>query len=405
MLVGNIISFIKAGRLLGRFFVSKTSPHEREQLKLRLRELEHEDKVRIVGKILNAEELESRRVIRAECDVQRAWEQVQRRMEERKGQRRLKRYSLMLQSAVSLAAAILIACGVIYYTHVGRQKRVMAQIAQIKPEGQHAVLYLADGASVDLGLRDSIAVRTETGVEVEMTGENSLAYKPRKTQPQKQEEVPEEYNTLVTPRGSEYSLTLADGTQVWLNAASRLRFFTSDRGRERRVWLEGEAYFEVAHDARRPFIVESGGQSIRVLGTRFNINSYEGDRAIYTTLVEGSVAIAPLTGGDAVTLEPGQQAEYSRRNGGAIAVKAVDTSLATAWMNGTFIFAHASVTEIMENLSRWYSFEFEVSPLLDGLRFSGQFPRCENLDKILSIIASTGTGMQIDYDGTKITLR
>lgn len=405
MLVGNIISFIKAGRLLGRFFVSKTSPHEREQLKLRLRELEHEDKVRIVGKILNAEELESRRVIRAECDVERAWEQVQRRMEERKGQRRLKRYSLMLQSAVSLAAAVLIACGVIYYTHVGRQKRVMAQIAQIKPEGQHAVLYLADGASVDLGLRDSIAVRTETGVEVEMTGENSLAYKPRKTQPQKQEEVPEEYNTLVTPRGSEYSLTLADGTQVWLNAASRLRFFTSDRGRERRVWLEGEAYFEVAHDARRPFIVESGGQSIRVLGTRFNINSYEGDRAIYTTLVEGSVAIAPLTGGDAVTLEPGQQAEYSRRNGGAIAVKAVDTSLATAWMNGSFIFAHASVTEIMENLSRWYSFEFEVSPLLDGLRFSGQFPRCENLDKILSIIASTGTGMQIDYDGTKITLR
>ena len=405
MLVGNIISFIKAGRLLGRFFVSKTSPHEREQLKLRLRELEHEDKVRIVGKILNAEELESRRVIRAECDVERAWEQVQRRMEERKGQRRLKRYSLMLQSAVSLAAAVLIACGVIYYTHVGRQKRVMAQIAQIKPEGQHAVLYLADGASVDLGLRDSIAGRTETGVEVEMTGENSLAYKPRKTQPQKQEEVPEEYNTLVTPRGSEYSLTLADGTQVWLNAASRLRFFTSDRGRERRVWLEGEAYFEVAHDARRPCIVESGGQSIRVLGTRFNINSYEGDRAIYTTLVEGSVAISPLAGGDAVTLEPGQQAEYSRRKGGAIAVKAVDTSLATAWMSGTFIFEHASVTEIMESLSRWYDFEFEVSPLLDGLRFSGQFPRCENLDKILTIIASTGTGMQINYDGTKITLR
>ena len=391
--------------LLGHFFVSKTSPHEREQLKLRLRELEKEDKIRIVGKILNAEELERRRAIRAECDVERAWEQVRHRMEERKGQRRLKRYSLMLQSAASLAAAVLIACGVIYYTHVGRQKRVMAQIAQIRPEGQHAVLYFADGASIDLGLRDSLAVRTETGVDVEMTGENSLAYKPRKTQSQKQEEVPEEYNTLVTPRGSEYSLTLADGTQVWLNAASRLRVFTSARCRERRVWLEGEAYFEVAHDARRPFIVESGGQSIRVLGTPFNINSYAGAHAIYTTLVEGSVAIAPLAGGGEVTLEPGQQAEYSRLHGGAIAVKAVDTSLATAWMSGTFIFEHASVTEIMENLSRWYSFEFEVSPLLDGLRFSGQFPRCENLDRILSIIASTGTGMQIDYDGTKITLR
>lgn len=404
MLVGNIISFIKAGVLLGRFFVSKTSPHEREQLKLRLRELEKEEKIRIIGKILDAEELEHRRAVRAECDVEKAWEQVQRRMEQRKGQRRLKRYSLMLQSAASLAAAVLIAGGVIYYTHVGRQKRVMAQIAQIRPEGQHAVLYLADGASVDLGLQDSIAARI--GVAgVEVTGEKSIAYKPRKTQQTKEEEVAEEYNTLVTPRGSEYSLTLADGTQVWLNAASRLRFFTSDRGRERRVWLEGEAYFEVAHDVRRPFIVESGGQSIRVLGTRFNINSYEGDRGVYTTLVEGSVAIAPLTGGEGVTLEPGQQAEYSRRNGGAIAVKEVDTSLATAWMSGTFIFAHASVTEIMEQLARWYDVEFEVSPLLDRLRFTGQFPRCENLDKILTIIASTGTGMQIDYDGTKITLR
>ena len=243
MLVGNIISFIKAGVLLGRFFVSKTSPHEREQLKLRLRELKGEEKARIVGKILDAEELERRRAIRSECDVERAWEQVQRRMEERRDRRRLKRYALMLQSAASLAAAVLIACGVIYYTHIGRQKRVMAQIAQIKPEGQHAVLYFADGASIDLGLRDSLALRTETGVDVELTGENSLAYKSRH-EPKK--ELPEEYNTLVTPRGSEYSLTLADGTRVWLNAASRLRFFTSDRGRERRVWLEGEAYFEVA---------------------------------------------------------------------------------------------------------------------------------------------------------------
>ena len=352
MLVGNIISFIKAGVLLGRFFVSKTSPHEREQLKLRLRELKGEEKARIVGKILDAEELERRRAIRSECNVERAWEQVQRRMEERRDRRRLKRYALMLQSAASLAAAVLIACGVIYYTHIGRQKRVMAQIAQIKPEGQHAVLYFADGASIDLGLRDSLALRTETGVDVELTGENSLAYKSRH---EPKRELPEEYNTLVTPRGSEYSLTLADGTRVWLNAASRLRFFTSDRGRERRVWLEGEAYFEVAHDARRPFIVESGGQSIRVLGTRFNINTYEGDRAIYTTLVEGSVAISPLAGGDAVTLEPGQQAEYSRRKGGAIAVKAVDTSLATAWMSGTFIFEHAAASSRGARTSTKYS--------------------------------------------------
>lgn len=397
MLVGNIISIIKAGRLLGRFFISKTSPAEREQLKLRLKEWEKEDKTRLFEKILNAEELERRRVERAECDPVKAWEQVQRKLEERKGQRRLRRYSGMMQSAATIAAALIVAAGAIYYTHVGRQKRVLAQIAQIKPENTHAVLYLADGESLDLRMKDSVTVKAD----VEIVGENALEYKPRKRQKPKAEE----YNTLVTPRGSEYSLKLADGTQVWLNAASRLRFFTANDGAERRVWLEGEAYFEVAHDARRPFIVESGGQSIRVLGTRFNINSYEGDQAIYTTLVEGSVAITPLAGGGQVTLQPGQQAMYSHRNNDAIDIAEVDTSQTTAWMSGTFIFAHASITEIMESLARWYDFEFEVSPLLDGLRFSGQFPRCEELDKILTIIASTGTGMEIDYDGKRITLR
>lgn len=388
---------IKAGRLLGRFFISKTSPAEREQLKLRLKEWKKEDKTRLFENILNAEELERRRTERAECDPVKAWEQVQRKLEERKDRQRMRHYSAMIQSAATVAAAVLIAAGAIYYTHVGRQKRVLAQIAQIKPEHTHAILFLADGESLDLRMKDSVAVKAD----VEIVGENALEYKPRKRQNPKAEE----YNTLVTPRGSEYSLKLADGTQVWLNAASRLRFFTANDGAERRVWLEGEAYFEVAHDAKRPFIVESGGQSIRVLGTRFNVNGYDGDRAIYTTLVEGSVAITPLAGGEQVTLQPGQQATYSRRNDDQIAVAAVDTSQATAWMTGTFIFNRASITEIMESLARWYDFEFEVSPLLDGLRFSGQFPRCEELDKILTIIASTGTGMQIDYDGKQITLR
>lgn len=388
---------IKAGRLLGRFFISKTSPAEREQLKLRLKEWKKEDKTRLFENILNAEELERRRTERAECDPVKAWEQVQRKLEERKDRQRMRHYSAMIQSAATVAAAVLIAAGAIYYTHVGRQKRVLAQIAQIKPENTHAVLFLADGESLDLRMKDSVAVKAD----VEIVGENALEYKPRKRQNPKAEE----YNTLVTPRGSEYSLKLADGTQVWLNAASRLRFFTANDGAERRVWLEGEAYFEVAHDAKRPFIVESGGQSIRVLGTRFNVNGYDGDRAIYTTLVEGSVAITPLAGGEQVTLQPGQQATYSRRNDDQIAVAAVDTSQATAWMTGTFIFNRASITEIMESLARWYDFEFEVSPLLDGLRFSGQFPRCEELDKILTIIASTGTGMQIDYNGKQITLR
>lgn len=402
MLIGSIISFIKTGILLGRFFVSKASSQEREELKRRLHNWKHTDKTQLFERILNSEELEQRHAIQAECNIEKAWEQVQQRLEKRrKGHWILKRYSLMLQSAASIAVILLVAGGLIYYSHIGRQKRVLAQIAQIRPMGLHATLYLADGDRVVLNGEDS----TKLHGKAKITGENQLAYRSTTQQKQRTKDIKEEYNTLVTPCGCEYQITLVDGTKVWLNAASSLKFFTSLQGDERRVWLEGEAYFEVAHNAQRPFIVESGGQRIRVLGTHFNVNSYRSEKAIYTTLVEGSVEVSALNGNIKATLRPNEQATYCRQSDESISIKEVDSSLATAWRSGSFIFSQATITEIMEDLSRWYSFDFEVSPHLNKLQFSGQFPRYENLDKIIMIIASTGTGMQINYDGKKITLR
>ncbi len=402
MLIGNIISFIKTGILLGRFFTSKTSSQEREELRHRLHNWKHTDKTQLFERVLNSEELEQRRAIQAECNIEKAWEQVQQRLEKRnKGHWILKRYSLMLQSAASIAIILLVAGGLIYYSHSGRQKRVLSQIAQIRPPGLHATLYLADGDRIVLNSEDS----TKLHGKAKITGENQLAYRSATQQKRRTKDIKEEYNTLVTPRGCEYQITLVDGTKVWLNAASSLKFFTSLQGEERRVWLEGEAYFEVAHNAQCPFIVESGGQRIRVLGTHFNVNSYRSEEAIYTTLVEGSVEVSALNGNIKATLRPNEQATYCRQNDESISIKEVDSSLATAWRSGSFIFSQATITEIMEDLSRWYSFDFEVSPHLNKLQFSGQFPRYENLDKIIMIIASTGTGMQINYDGKKITLR
>ncbi len=402
MLIGNIISFIKTGVLLGKFFTSKTSSQEREQLKHRLHNLKDNNKKQLFEQILDSEELKQRHAIHAECDIEKAWEQIQQRLEMRnKNHRILKRYSLMLQSAASIAVILLVAGGVIYHSHIGRQKRVLAQIAQIRPSGLHATLYLADGEQVILDGEDS----TKLHGKAKITGENQLAYRSTTQQKQRDNESKEEYNTIVTPCGCEYQITLVDGTKVWLNATSSLKFFTTLQGNERRVWLEGEAYFEVAHNAQRPFIVESGGQRIRVLGTHFNVNSYRSEQAIYTTLIEGSVEVSALKGNIKATLRSGEQATYCCQNNESISIQEVDTSLATAWRDGSFIFSQATITEIMEDLSRWYSFDFEVSPHLNKLQFSGQFPRYEDLDKIIMIIASTGTGMQIDYDGKKITLR
>lgn len=405
MLVGNIISVVRTAVLLGRFFVSKTSAQEREQLKLRLREWKSSDKIALFEKILDEEELEKRRSVREQCDVDRAWNQVQLRLGEHRRRTRVKRYMRRLQSLAAAVAIVLVTAGIIYESHAGRQRRIMARIAQIRPGGAQPTLYFADGRCVELGRTDSLP---DLG-NARINGRNSLTYQSQPTagttrnrNSQPQEEV---YNTLITPRGCTCDVTLADGTRVWLNAASRLRFFTTDRCRERVVMLDGEAYFEVAHDAARPFIVVSGDQRIRVLGTHFNIKAYDAERTVYTTLVEGSVEVTPCSGGEGVRLSPGEQAVYRRDTGEPIDVARVDPSQALAWRSGNFIFSHATISEILEELSRWYRFEYDVAPYLDEFSFSGQFPRCGELDRILEIITSTGTGIKIDYDGERITLK
>lgn len=403
MLVGNIISFVRTAVLLGRFWVSKTSDQEREQLKLRLREWNREHKIALFRRILDEEELENRRIIREQCDVDEAWRKVQVRLRERKSRARIRRYMFKLQSAAAVLVVLLLTAGIIYDSHTGHRKRVMARIAEIRPGGAQPTLYLADGQSVELGRADSTA---DLG-NARISGENSLTYRPEPSSDREDRSEPlaEVYNTLITPRGCMYDVTLVDGTRVWVNAASRLRFFTTNHSSERIVMLEGEAYFEVAHDASRPFVVVSGGQRIRVLGTHFNIKAYDAAQAVYTTLVEGSVEVTSDSGEQSVRLSPGEQAVYRRQSDEPIEVTQVDPSQALAWRSGTFIFSHATISEILEELSRWYRFDYEVAPYLDRFRFTGQFPRCGELDRILDIITSTGTDIKIDYDGERITLK
>lgn len=405
MSVRSIISVVRTAVLLGRFFVSETSASEREQLRSRLGAWDGARKSALFGRILDEKELEHRRRIRAACDVDGAWRSVQARLEARRGRTLFMRRVFCLGSAAAVAAVLLVAGGLLCDSHFGRRKRIMDRIAMIRPAESRATLYLSDGQCVDLGAPHAQA---DLG-NARISGENSLTYMRTAASgraPLGDADSPEErYDVLVTPRGCTCEVTLADGTRVWVNAASQLRFFTANRGAERLVSLEGEAYFEVAHDAGRPFVVESGGQRIRVLGTHFNVRAYDSDPIVHTTLVEGSVEVSSLCGGPHVRLAPGEQAAFDRRSDGPIGVTCVDPSLALAWRSGHFVFSHATVSEILEELSRWYPFEYEVAPALDCFRFTGQFPRCGELDRILEIIASSDAGMEIDYDGERITLK
>lgn len=197
------------------------------------------------------------------------------------------------------------------------------------------------------------------------------------------------YNEVQTPRGCEYQIQLPDGTMVWLNAASSLRFPSVFAGDCRRVYATGELYFEVARDEKCPFVVElEDGYAVRVLGTEFNLRSYEGE-ARSTTLLEGRVRVE--SGEEQVELTPGQQAVEVAGRGGLL-VREVDVNSAVAWRKGVFLFENARLEDIMAEIGRWYDVEvfFENSAIRDE-RFSVEMRRHDSFAEVLKLIERTGT--------------
>jgi ferric-dicitrate binding protein FerR (iron transport regulator) len=197
------------------------------------------------------------------------------------------------------------------------------------------------------------------------------------------------YHTLETPRGGEYAVVLADGTRVWLNAASSLRFPTHFEGAERVVELSGEAYFEVSGDARRPFIVKTGSSRVKVLGTSFNVNAYTDMTEERTTLASGAVKVAPVKEGTGVVLRPGYQATVQR--GADVKVSRADIEEVLAWKNGLFIFNAASLGDILQQLKHWYDVDIKCeSGMAQQLHFTGRITRYENIAGVLELLEMTG---------------
>lgn len=246
-----------------------------------------------------------------------------------------------------------------------------------QPGKTGAILTLADGRQVLLDSLGGGVVAYQNGVAVVLEN-GQLAYETSGSNAT--ESV---YNTMTTPKGRQFMLVLHDGTRVWLNSASSLRYPTSFTGSERTVSITGEAYFEVAKDAARPFRVTVNGKAeVEVIGTHFNINAYEDEGALRTTLLEGAVKMSPVAlPQSAVVLNPGQQAQLSHAQ--IKVVDDVDVSSVVAWKDGRFNFEGLPLTEVMKQLERWYDIDVEYEGAMPDVEFYGELSRSNTLAQIL----------------------
>lgn len=270
--------------------------------------------------------------------------------------------------------------GGLLYREAGRDELPEEEV-MVVTGGAKALLITQHGEKIQL--QDSVIREMVFGNGVSLSNDGMrVIYTGIDSAQNRQEEV---YHLLQVPRGGEYRLTLADGTDVWLNSDSRLRYPVYFRSGQRRVYLEGEAYFQVRRDTLHPFIVEAADRlSIEVLGTGFNVQAYPEEKEIYTTLNTGSVKVCH--GQQEVVLQPDQQAVYSLA-GGPIEIHPVKASRVSAWKDGQFLFEEAELETILLRLGRWYNLDiFYADPEVKGFHFTGDLEKYEDYTLIFKML-------------------
>lgn len=295
-------------------------------------------------------------------------------------QNRKKRRNLWPLIAAAASIVICLGTGMYFYLYRYTAPKQIVQKIQPKndllPGGNKAYLILSNGKKIILTGAANGKIAQQVGVTITKKADGQLVYEASaNTSPAVDAEIT--YNTVETPRGGQYEVILPDGSHVWLNAASSLKYPTQFVASERMVELIGEAYFEVVHDSRQPFRVKTNGQVVEDIGTHFNISSYADDPASLTTLLQGGIRI-----NNNMVLKPGEQARLAKN--GSFIVKTVDVEEAVAWKNGYFMFSNESLESIMRKVCRWYNTDviFRNEPLKQ-VTFSGTISKMDKVSKVL----------------------
>ena len=305
---------------------------------------------------------------------------------------------------VGAAAALIVLIGTGTYflfsnagkTEIAKTDNQNTIKTDVSPAGKKAILTLSDNSTIILDHAANGIITQQGNTKISKLNDGQLTYSPLTDKPT---EVL--YNTITTPRGGQYNLTLADGSKVWLNAGSSLRFPASFTGRERKVVLTGEAYFEVAKNVTMPFRVNIADKGeVEVLGTHFNINSYADESTINTTLLEGKVKVSAA--GNKQLLSPGQQAKLTA-NGQISLNNNVDIDQVMAWKNGVFNFANADLQLVMRQLARWYDVDIIYEGEIPQREFAGEMQRDLNLSQVLRILEKNNVHFKIE--GNKLIVK
>jgi transmembrane sensor len=324
-------------------------------------------------------------------NLDEAWNAIDRKINPGKNKNHFYKY------AVAASIALLLGTGIFYFTKTKEQIiQVVEKPKEITPGGNRGILTLSNGKQIvlaDISAKDTIAQEGEKAeVTIKMDAKGVITYVINPDADVSKADA-NSFNTLSTPTGGQYNIVLADGTKVYLNTVSSIKYPTQFNGDQRIVELEGEAYFEVAKNKSKPFIVKSGDQSIEVLGTHFNVHAYNNESVIKTTLLEGSVAVTYKN--QKAILKPGQQSNVSD-SFNKIAIRKVDTEAAIAWKNGRFKFDNADLKTVMKQLERWYGIKVEYRGDVSDVRFNGGTFMNKNLSEVLKVLELSNIKFKVE---------
>ncbi|MGC4035763.1 MAG: FecR domain-containing protein [Chitinophagaceae bacterium] len=304
-----------------------------------------------------------------------------------------------IKIATAAACVLLIAAGTYFFFPAANKPQAVAKkeipvkrtVEDVKPGEQKAVLVLADGSQILLDSASNGVLAQQGDAQIIKRADGAIAYNLNgNTNAQAL------YNTISTPAGGIYQLVLPDGSKAWLNAKSSIRYPTEFSTAERRVQISGEVYFEVAKNAAKPFIVKVNDLAeVRVLGTHFNVNAYQDEAEIKTTLLEGAVNIS--MGADKCLLIPGQQAKIDKK-GKIKRVNDADLDEAVAWKNGSFLFNSSGLEQIFRQVSRWYNLQIVYEGKIPDDKFSGRISRSINLASFLKYLRWSDIHFVLDGD-------
>jgi transmembrane sensor len=362
----------RVGYLIASFIKGTLSPLERKELDAWI--LASDKNEQLFDELTKEENIEKTMEWYAGINEEKAYQRIKKRIGFKPQKRKV-----VSVSFISVAASVLLIVGIAAFflwqknQEAGKDAHPVALSQDLPPGSNKAILTLTDGRKIIL---DSTAPKTISEGRIKIDA-GVISYDTLVASPPKE-------NLLTVPRGGQFMVVLADGTKVWLNAESSLKYVTSFVGNERRVVLTGEAYFEVAKNKEKPFIVESSGNTIKVLGTKFNVNSYKNEDVFTATLVEGSVQITKGT--VSKILKPGQQASITENK---IEVAETDVSENTAWKNGEFVFRNAPVHAIARQLARWYDLDVEYRDPAEK-HLNATIKRNIPLSKLLQYLEETG---------------